>query len=100
MEIIDPLSQSLREDAPSVTCPMRQSLAKSQCIDPGSYGRNVIYDLGNSCRSVASKVDRDELGSAQVTLLAGKATGSGTGLQEDVFVTNSHTEYVIDTIRL
>lgn len=58
MEIIDPLGQSLRKDAPSVTRPMRQSLAQSQRVDTGSHGRNVVDDLGNSRRSVASKVNR------------------------------------------
>lgn len=58
MEIIDPLGQSLCKDAPSVTRPMRQSLAQSQRVDTGSHGRNVVDDLGNSRRSVASKVNR------------------------------------------
>lgn len=66
MEIIDPLGQSLRKDASSVTGPMRQSLAQSQRIDPGSHGRHVVDDLGDSRCSVTSQVNRDRLGSAQV----------------------------------
>lgn len=72
MEIIDPLGQSLCEDAPSVTRPMRQSLAQSQRVDPGSYGRYIVDNLGDSRCSITSKVDCDISGSAQVTLLGAR----------------------------
>jgi hypothetical protein len=72
MEIIDPLGQSLCKDASSVTRPMRQSLAQSQRVDPGSYGRYVVDDLGDPRCSVTSQVNRVSSGSAQVTPLGPK----------------------------
>lgn len=72
---------------------MRQRFAQAQSVNPGSYIRYILDDLGDSRWSVTIRISNGSVPSSD------RDTDIG-GLHEDVFVADRDAQHMIRSIRL